>query len=161
MEEFLCDCESCLSFNFGECTRQEEAAQIHNSVEKHSWLQDDDSGEETLEVFEFIEIPSYVALISDDSSEPVSFVKVETKGICEETMADTYGHTLNSGENYFQGKLLQRVRSRKWNIKQFHLINKDVFVIPVEVFEAFIGFDDELMIDSNEFLHLIEQSRIW
>ena len=32
-------------------------------------------------MFEFIEIPSYVTLTSDDSSEPVSFVKVEAKDI--------------------------------------------------------------------------------
>ena len=40
MEEFLCDCESCLSFNFEECTRKEEVVQIHNNVENGdcSWL---------------------------------------------------------------------------------------------------------------------------
>ena len=75
-------------------------------------------------------------------------------------MADTYGHTLSSGEKYFRGKYLQKVRSRKPNKKQFQLINSDVFVTPNEVFEAFIGFDDELAIDSNKYLHLIEQSRI-
>ena len=36
-----------------------------------------------------------------DSSEPVYFVKVEPKGICEDIMTVTYGHTLNSGEKYF------------------------------------------------------------
>ena len=35
-----------------------------------------------------------------DYSEPVYFVKVEAKGIYEEVMTDTYGHTLNSGEKY-------------------------------------------------------------
>ena len=36
-----------------------------------SWLQDNENGKEASQVFEFIEIPSYVTLISDDSSEPV------------------------------------------------------------------------------------------
>ena len=76
-------------------------------------------------------------------------------------MTDTYGHTLNSGEKYFWGKYLQKVRSRKSNKKQFQLINRDVFVAPDEVFEAFIGFDDELAMDNNEHLLLIEQSRIF
>ena len=73
-----------LSFNFEECTRNEEVAQIHNRVENgdDSWLQDDENGEKASQVFEFIEIPSYVALISDDSSEPVYFVKVEAKPNC-------------------------------------------------------------------------------
>ena len=75
-------------------------------------------------------------------------------------MTNTYGHTLNSGEKYFLGKYLQQVRSRKSNRKQFQSINRDVFVIPDEVFEAFIGSDDELAMDNNEYLHLIEQSRV-
>ena len=33
MEEFLCDCESCLFFNFEKCTRKEEVAQSYNGVE--------------------------------------------------------------------------------------------------------------------------------
>ena len=59
MEEFLSDCESCLFFNFEECTRKEDVAQIHSSVANgdNSWLQ-----------YEFIEISSYVALISDASA---------------------------------------------------------------------------------------------
>ena len=36
-----------LSFNFEECTRNEEVAQIHNRVENgdDSWLKDDENGE--------------------------------------------------------------------------------------------------------------------
>ena len=103
MEEFFCDCESCLSFNFEKCTRKEDVAQTLNSVENgdDSWLQDDENGEKTSQIFEFVEIPSYVALIFDNSSEPVYFVKVEAKGICEKIMTDTYGHTLSSGKKYF------------------------------------------------------------
>ena len=68
MEEFLRDCESFFSFNYEECTGKEAVAQIHNSVENgdDSWLQDDENSEEASQVFEFIEIPSYVALIFDD-----------------------------------------------------------------------------------------------
>ena len=40
-------------------------------------------------------------------------------------MTDTYGHTLNSGEKYFWGKYLQKVRPRKSNKNQFQLINRD------------------------------------
>ena len=97
MEEFLCDCETCLSFNFAKSSRKEEVAQIHNSVEigGDSWLQDYETGEKASQVFEFVEIPSSVALISDNSSEPAYFVKVEAKGICEKIMTDAYGTTKN------------------------------------------------------------------
>ena len=42
MKEFLCDCKSCLSFNFEECTKKGDVAQIQYSVEKgdDSCLQD-------------------------------------------------------------------------------------------------------------------------
>ena len=65
-------------------------------------------------------------------------------------MADTYGHTLNSGNKYFPGKYLQKVRSRKSNKKQFQLINRNVLVTPDEVPEAVSGFDDDLAIDNTE-----------
>ena len=70
-----------------------------------------------------------------DSSEPAYFVKVETKGIYEEIMSDTYGHTVNSGEKYFWGKNLRKVPSLKSNKKQFQLINRDI-VTRDEVFET-------------------------
>ena len=65
-------------------------------------------------------------------------------------MADTCGHTLNSGNKYFPGKYLQKVRSRKSNKKQCQLINKYVLVTPDEVPEAVSGFDDDLAIDNTE-----------
>ena len=81
----MCDCVKvayCLSFNFEECTKKEDVVEIYSSVENgdDSWLQIDENGDEASQVFEVIEIPSYVALISDDSSEPVYFVKVEAQG---------------------------------------------------------------------------------
>ena len=63
-------------------------------------------------------------------------------------MTDTYGYTLNLGEKYFRGKYLQKVRSRKSNKKQLQLINRDI-ITPDEVFQAFIGFDDELVPSFN------------
>ena len=65
-------------------------------------------------------------------------------------MADTYDHTLNSGNKYFPGKYLRKVRSRKSNKKQFQLINRNVLVTPDEVPEAVSGFDDDLAIDNTE-----------
>ena len=76
-------------------------------------------------------------------------------------MTDTSSHTLSSGEKYFLGKYLQKVRARKSNKKRFQFINSDVFVTSDEVFEVLIGFDDKLAIDNNEYFHLFEHSRIW
>ena len=71
MEKFLCDSENCLSFNFEKSTTKEEVAKIHSSVEDSYdyWLQDDKNDEKPSQVFEIVQIPSCVALISDNSSE--------------------------------------------------------------------------------------------
>ena len=37
-----------------------------------------------------------------------------------------YCQVLNSGEKYFRGKYLRKVRSRKSNKKQCQLINRDI-----------------------------------
>ena len=95
----------CLSFNFEECTKKEDVAEIYSSVENgdDSWLQIDENGDEASQVFEVIEIPSYVALISDDSSEPVYFVKVEVQRKCEEIMTKliVWRKILIQGKNIF------------------------------------------------------------
>ena len=105
----------------------EEVVQIHNRVENgdDSWLQDNENGEEASQIFEFIEIPSYVSLISDNSSEPVYFVKVEAKGNREKIMPVLMVARYIQERNIFGVKDLQKVPSRKSNKKQFQLINRD------------------------------------
>ena len=66
-------------------------------------------------------------------------------------MTDTYCHTLNPGEKYFQGKFYQMCDKGSQVISGI--------VISDEVFKAFIEFDD-LVIDKNEYLYLTEQSWI-
>ena len=71
-------------------------------------------------------------------------------------MTDSSGHTLTSAEKNCGGKYLQKVRLNQGSQKkEFQLISR-IIVTPDKVFEAFIGFDDELAIDNNEYLHLTE-----
>ena len=51
-------------------------------------------------------------------------------------------------KNILGGNIYKRYNQRKSNQKQFQLINRDI-VTPDEVFDAFIGFDDELAIDDK------------
>ena len=78
-------------------------------------------------------------------------------------MTNTDGHTLNSGEKFFfwGGGRIYKNYGQGNQIKSSFSWSVDVFVIRDEVFETFIGFDDELAMDNNEYLFLIEQSRIW
>ena len=75
-------------------------------------------------------------------------------------MTDTYyAHTLNWTEKYFRGKYIYRRYDQGRQIKSSSSWSRYI-VTPDEVFEAFIGFDDELAMDNNEYLNLIEQSRM-
>ena len=74
--------------------------------------------------------------------------------------------SLIQGEQFFRGKvfkgkILQKVRLRKLNKKQFPLINNDVFVAPDGVFEAFVVIPDDLTMDNDECIYSVKQSKIW
>ena len=71
-------------------------------------------------------------------------------------MTDTSGHTLTSAEKNCGGKYLQKVKQDQGSQKKELQLTSRIIVTPDKVFEAFTGFDDELVIDNSEYLHLIE-----
>lgn len=63
---------------------QENLVQPQENVEiNDEWWQEDaeTNDKECSQVYAFIEIPLFAALISDNSSEPLYFVKIEEKSI--------------------------------------------------------------------------------
>ena len=88
-------------FNFEDCTRIEEVAQVQERVQNSddSCLQDERNSEEASQAIHWN--PSYIALISDDSSEHVYILRVEAKGICEEIMTDTWSNVKFRKEIFF------------------------------------------------------------
>ena len=62
-EEYLCDCKDCLELNFEKCIQQQRTESRPNEGEEDE--------EENTKVYEFVSVPSYVALVSDDVNEPV------------------------------------------------------------------------------------------
>ena len=75
-------------------------------------------------------------------------------------LRDCYGHTVLDGEMFFTGKYPQKTRSKKINKKQFKIVEKDVYVTPDEIFEAFVGIADDLTMNDDEYLQLIERSKM-
>ena len=55
---------------------------------------------------------------------------------------------------------LQKVRSKKTNKKQFKIVEKGKYVKPDQIFEAFAGIADDLTINDDEYLQLIEHSKM-
>ena len=57
-------------------------------------------------------------------------------------------------------RYLQKVRSNKTNKKQFSIIEKGKYVMPNQIFEAFVGIADDLTMRDDEYLQLIERSKM-
>ena len=55
---------------------------------------------------------------------------------------------------------MQKVKIKNIKKNQFQLITKNVFVTSDEVFEAFFDIADGLTIDNDEYIHLVERSKI-
>ena len=117
--EFLCDCDSCLNFCFEDCFRKEtplEESMLNESETSNVTTDDcylDDSNEDRGQhVFEFVSIPSFVAVVSYNSCEPVYIIKVTEKDLAKEELKDRFGHVIYPGEPYLKGNYLKLSRSK-------------------------------------------------
>jgi hypothetical protein len=57
-------------------------------------LDEFDELEKESQMFEFIEVPSYIALVSFNTNEPIYIVKVDEKGKATDKMEDRDGHVI-------------------------------------------------------------------
>ena len=80
-------------------------------------------------IFDFLEISSYVTLISGRSIELLFFVLVKQKWIAKELLRDCFDPVINIGYIFFRGNYLKLVRSRNSNMKQYQVIALDVLLI--------------------------------
>ena len=108
--EFLCDCDGCFDFRFEDCIRKEtplEESMLNESETSNVTTDDcylDESNEDHGQrVFEFVSIPSFVAVVSYNSCEPVYIIKVTEKDLAKEELKDRFGHVIYPGELYLKG----------------------------------------------------------
>ena len=113
LKEYICECDPCRRFDFEECE--------NDSKEEHSEVEIDDyfADKEEEQIFDFIEIPSFVTLFTGVSSEPLYFVKVISKGIADERLSDNWRHLILPKSRYFTGHYLKLARSRNILTKKF------------------------------------------
>ena len=99
-KEYLCDCKMCLSLSFDKCENTknlndnsilEEIISVNNDRE---WFCDSDETVNKSYMLEFVDVPSFVAVLSNNLNQPVYFIKVEEKGIAECELRDRFGHFL-------------------------------------------------------------------
>ena len=75
---------------------------LHHLTNNDSeWFCDSDETVNKSYILEFFDVPSFVAVLSNNLNEPVYFIKVEEKGIAECELRERFGHAVLVGEPYF------------------------------------------------------------
>ena len=64
------------------------------------------------QIYEFVEVPSFVAVISYNSNEPVYIIKTTENREADEEMNNHYWHLIAPGELYLKGEYLKPERSK-------------------------------------------------
>ena len=162
-KEYLCDCKMCLSLSFDKCESTknlndnsilEEFSSVTNDSE---WFYDLDETVNKSYILEFVDLPYFVAVLSNNLNEPVYFIKVEEKGIAEYELRDRFCHVILVGEPYFKGNYLQKIRSRNISKFQFKLLLKSVYLEPHEVYQSFAEIDENLTITKKFYMTIASQ----
>ena len=162
--EFLCDCDSCLDFRFEVCFRKEtplEESMLNKSETSNVTTDDcylDDCNEDRGQhVFEFVSIPSFVAVVSYNSCEPVYIIKVTEKDLAKDELKDRFGHVTYLGDLYLKGNYLKLTTSKNIARKKFTLVPGDLICKPDEVFD-FVDVEEDLSMCKDTYLELISRS---
>ena len=123
----------CLSLSFDKCKNTKNLND--NSILEEISSVNNDSEWFILEsyILEFVDVPSFVAVLSNNLNEPVYFIKVEEKGIAECELRDRFGHVVLVGDPYFKGNYLQKIRSRNISKFKFKLLPNPVYLEHDEV----------------------------
>ena len=96
-----------LSFDKSENTKNlsdtsilEEISSVNNDSE---WFCDSDETVNKSYILEFVDMPSFVAVLSNNLNVSVYFIKAEEKGITKCKLRGRFGHVVLVGEPYFKG----------------------------------------------------------
>ena len=120
MREFLCACDNCLKLDLEQCLTFESdslISSVSNEADEDECELDAEcinnvDADEALYRFDFVEVPSHVALVSGKMAEPLYFIKVTEKGKASEKMYDQWNHVNLPGELYLKGNYLVKTRSK-------------------------------------------------
>ena len=157
-KEYLCPCVTCLQFKFDECMNEE--TQPCDSVKERSTvktdLDDDDEVDQSEQMYDFVEVPSFVSLFSGRTIEPLYFMKVLEKGVATDNLSDPYNRFIARGERYFKGCYLKIAKSKNISFKQFQT---PIVVSPDEIYDTYVDTIESLQLDINVFQPLDSKSK--
>ena len=101
MKEYLCECNPCRKFEFDNCEREVEEDQNLDVEIEDYYFAEEDNGSQDEQIFDFVDIPSFVTLLTGANAEPLYFLKVIDKGIVDGTLSDKRDHIISPGTRYF------------------------------------------------------------
>ena len=157
-KEYLCSCDSCLELKFDECISHEESTGADDEIAMGLFDYDDDSIDRSDQVFDFIEVPSFVTLFTGNKNEPLYFVKITEKGTAGKDIDDAYGHLIQKGEKFLKGFYLKTTRSKSISKKKFAVLPTPVVLAPEEVCDTYVDIDNDLFLDIETFNVLIQKA---
>ena len=64
---------------------------------------DDDEVDRTEQIFNFVDVTSFVSLICGSPNEPLYFVKITEKEAPSDNHSDPYNHFISAGEKFLKG----------------------------------------------------------
>ena len=120
MRQYSCDYGKCLCLNFLSCVKntlkfiQNKKNDTNDSAD---CLQDKEN--DPIKIFEFVTIPSFVAVITCNTAEAIYFVKIVDKNVVKENLRDRFEREIFPRECYLKGFYLQKNRLKNINIKGF------------------------------------------
>ena len=90
-KEYLCDCTACLQLKFDECLQVSDETD-QEQTNKYDDEEYNDDVYQNHQIYDFVEIPSFVSLFTGNVNVPLYFVKLVEKGVATEDFKDAYGH---------------------------------------------------------------------
>ena len=158
-KEYLCDCSQCLQLNFDNCCCSFQSDEMETLNLEEEFVDSSNIENYGQHIFEFIDIPSNITLVSGRTMEPLYFVLVKEKGVAGEVMKDCYDHVMSVDDMFFRGNYLKPTRSRNPNFKQFQIIQREVLFSPYEVNDTYVGINDDLQMNVNIYNGLITKAQ--
>ena len=117
-----------------------------------------DAIDKTEQIFDFLDVLSFVSLFSGLQNEPLYFVKVTEKDTAQKDHTDPYGHFIGNGERFFKGFYLKLSRSKHICKKKFQLLPTPVVFVLDEVFDTYVEITEDLYLDAQHFKLLIQKA---
>ena len=78
-----------------------------------------DAIDKTEQIFDFLDVPSFVSLFSGNQNESLYFFKVTEKDTAQKDLTDPYGHFFDNGERLLKGFCLKLSRWKHISRKNF------------------------------------------